>query len=103
MLPVTGDWDGNGTASIGVFRNGIWYLRNTNTPGGVDSVFAYGSAGDVPLTGEWELVSTKVPAPAPRLSPGIAIHRGASWYLRDAITSGLPERTISWSALTTSR
>src|SRR5262249_36328095 len=30
-VSILGDWDGDGTATIGVYRNGIFYLRNTNT------------------------------------------------------------------------
>jgi hypothetical protein len=36
--PVVGDWDGNGTATIGIYRNGIFYLRNSNTIGFADIV-----------------------------------------------------------------
>lgn len=25
---VTGDWDGNGTDTIGTFKDGLWYLTN---------------------------------------------------------------------------
>ena len=32
-LPVAGDWNGDGIDTVGVFRNGIFYLRNSNTSG----------------------------------------------------------------------
>src|SRR6266508_1724743 len=38
--PVVGDWDSNGTTTIGVYRNGTFYLRNSNTVGFADVVFA---------------------------------------------------------------
>ncbi|HJS17586.1 MAG TPA: matrixin family metalloprotease, partial [Anaerolineales bacterium] len=47
--PVTGDWDGNGTDTIGVYRNGTFYLRNSNTVGFADIVFPFGQAGDQPI------------------------------------------------------
>jgi hypothetical protein len=63
-VPVTGDWTGSGFTKIGLFRCGfLWILDEngngvldspvTNTAGG-DFQFAYGgSAGDVPVTGDW--------------------------------------------------
>ncbi len=51
--PVTGDWDGNGTATIGIYRNGVFYLRNSNTIGYADIVFAFGVPGDQPIAGDW--------------------------------------------------
>ena len=44
-LPITGDWDGNGTFTPGVVRNGSrWYLRNANTTGPGTIAFDYGRA-----------------------------------------------------------
>ncbi|HJS20460.1 MAG TPA: Ig-like domain-containing protein, partial [Anaerolineales bacterium] len=52
--PVVGDWDGNGTDTIGVYRNGKFYLRNSNTIGFADIEFAFGQAGDQPIAGDWD-------------------------------------------------
>ncbi len=51
--PVVGDWDGNGTVTIGIYRNGSFYLRNSNTIGFADVVFPFGSPGDQPIAGDW--------------------------------------------------
>ena len=51
--PVVGDWDGNGTITIGVYRNGSFYLRNQNTIGFADVVFPFGAPGDQPIAGDW--------------------------------------------------
>ena len=51
--PVVGDWDGNGTTTIGVYRNGKFYLRNENTVGFATIVFPFGQAGDQPVAGDW--------------------------------------------------
>ena len=54
-LPVAGDWDGDGVANIGVFRDGVWQLdldgdgRFTDA----DREFTYGAAGDIPVVGDW--------------------------------------------------
>ena len=52
--PVVGDWDGNGTVTIGVYRNGSFFLRNENTIGFADTVFAFGQPGDQPIAGDWD-------------------------------------------------
>ena len=51
--PVVGDWDGNGTATIGIYRNGYFYLRNSNTIGFAEVVVAFGQPGDQPIAGDW--------------------------------------------------
>jgi hypothetical protein len=51
--PVVGDWDGNGTSTIGIYRNGQFYLRNSNTIGFADIVIPYGAPGDQPIAGDW--------------------------------------------------
>jgi uncharacterized repeat protein (TIGR01451 family) len=59
--PVVGDWNGDGKAKTGIFRNnGVWIL-DVNGDGvvnysnlGVDRVFQYtGTPGDKPLVGRW--------------------------------------------------
>ena len=51
--PVVGDWDGNGTVTIGIYRNGTFYLRNENTIGFATIVFPFGQPGDQPIAGDW--------------------------------------------------
>jgi hypothetical protein len=49
-----GDWDGNGTDTIGIYRNGSFYLRNENTNGFAELIFALGNPGDMPIAGNWD-------------------------------------------------
>jgi hypothetical protein len=63
-IPVAGDWDGNGTTTIGVFRTahhqynttttGRWILSNANAAGTASLDFAYGAPGDIPVTVDWD-------------------------------------------------
>ena len=46
---VVGDWDGNGTDTVGVKAGTSWLLRNANAAGLADITFAYGAAGDLPV------------------------------------------------------
>ena len=54
-LPVTGDWDGNGTDDIGVFRPGAgqFQLRVPTARGFVTVVLNFGQNGDLPVAGDW--------------------------------------------------
>jgi Big-like domain-containing protein/calcineurin-like phosphoesterase family protein len=51
--PVVGDWDGNGTVTIGIYRQGTFYLKNANTLGFAEIVFPFGQPGDQPIAGDW--------------------------------------------------
>jgi hypothetical protein len=77
--PVVGDWDGNGTDTVGVFRGNTWYLRNSNTSGShtVPS-FAYGTSTDKPMVGDWNGDGIDT----------IGVYRNGSWYLRDSNSAG---------------
>jgi hypothetical protein len=63
-IPVIGDWDGNSIDTVGVFRNGRFYLRNSNTNGLPDVSFAYGTPGDIPVVGTWDswIIFKTIPA-----------------------------------------
>ena len=56
MVPLVGDWNGDFTDTAGVYASGTgaWFLRNSNSPGGADRVFAYGPPGMKPLAGNWD-------------------------------------------------
>jgi hypothetical protein len=49
----TGDWDGNGTTTVGIHRGNTFYLRNSNTGGIADVQFGYGDHGWIPIAGDW--------------------------------------------------
>jgi hypothetical protein len=52
--PVVGDWDGNGTVTIGIYRGNTFFLRNENTLGFATIVFDFGQVGDQPIAGDWD-------------------------------------------------
>lgn len=53
--PVTGDWNGDGVANIGIFYNGAWYLDvdGDGRWSAADVEISLGQAGDVPVVGDW--------------------------------------------------
>jgi len=54
-FPFLGDWDCNGVATPGLYRqsDGFVYLRNSNTVGTADVEFFFGDPGDVPIAGDF--------------------------------------------------
>ncbi|MFL6260853.1 MAG: beta strand repeat-containing protein [Thermoanaerobaculia bacterium] len=76
-VPLWGDWDGNGTATPGVWRNGTFYLRNSLSSGAADITVNLGGAGDQPVVGDW--TGTHVTR--------VGIFNGAFFYLKTANTT----------------
>jgi hypothetical protein len=58
VVPIAGDWNGNGSDTVGTYdpATGSFSLRNSNTPGSADLSFAFGgvAASLVPLAGDWD-------------------------------------------------
>jgi parallel beta-helix repeat protein len=55
-LPIAGDWDGDGDATPGLYRqsDGFFYSRNSNTTGIADAECFAGDPSDVPIAGDWD-------------------------------------------------
>lgn len=91
--PVVGDWDCNGTETLGLYRpsTGIWYLTNSQYPPlVVHQSFAFGAntAGvDEPIAGDWNADGCDT----------IGVHRISTgqWYLSNQ-TSGARSADISF-------
>jgi hypothetical protein len=79
--PVVGDWDGNGTVTIGVYRNGYFYLKNANTLGFAELVFPFGTPGDQPISGDWDGDGIDT----------IGVYRNGQFMLRNSNTIGFAE------------
>ncbi len=86
-IPVVGDWNGNGVATIGVVRGNRWLLRNSNSAGAADIDFTFGQVGDIPVTGDWNGDGVD--------SPGMV--RGERWLLRNTTSGGSPEIDITFT------
>ena len=57
-LPIAGDWNGDGTDTIGLFNpvTSAFFLKNANEGGVADLMFRYGPAesGWQPIAGDWD-------------------------------------------------
>jgi hypothetical protein len=85
-IPVSGDWDGNGTDTPGWFYAGKWYLTNANSTGGSFAIFSFGRAGDLPVVGDWDGNGTDT----------VGVKRGTSWLLRNSNTAGSAHHSVTF-------
>jgi hypothetical protein len=88
--PITGDWNGDGIDTLGVFDplQGRFQLRNSNTPGAPDLSFLYGNPGDIPLAGHWTATATH---------DGVGTYRNTNGtmylFLRNQLSTGYADLT----------
>jgi hypothetical protein len=79
------DWDGNGTDTVGTFRDGVFSLYGTNNPETTPALrFGYGQAGDKPLCGDWDGDGKDT----------IGVWRVGSFYLRNSNTGGIADGRV---------
>lgn len=92
-IPLAGDWDGNGTTTIGSYRGegSKFYLRNTNSTGSPDIEFSFGVSGDVPLVGDWDNDGKET----------IGVYRPttSTFYLRNSNSSGPADETVTGTGI----
>jgi subtilisin family serine protease len=82
LVPLAGDWDGNGTTTVGLYdtATATFFLRNSNTPGPADLAFNFGPAGAVPIVGDWDGNGTT--------TIGIYIPASGAFFLKNANAPG---------------
>ncbi|HEV7763303.1 MAG TPA: peptidoglycan DD-metalloendopeptidase family protein [Acidimicrobiales bacterium] len=54
VLPVAGDWDGDGRDTVALFRRADATFVARDDQGAALPALRYGAAGDLPLAGDWE-------------------------------------------------
>jgi uncharacterized delta-60 repeat protein len=77
-VPVGGDWDGDGTDTVGIYRDGTFFLRNSNSSGFADLQVPFGQPGDIPIAGDWNGDGIDT----------IGVVRGNQVFLRNSNTAG---------------
>jgi hypothetical protein len=86
--PILCDWDGDGDRTPGVFRDGRWYIRNSNTGGPAQKTFSFARAGDIPVCGRWPNYRGEARGEHP------GVYRAGVWYLRYSLTTGPADHTL---------
>lgn len=98
-IPVTGDWDGDGFASIGVTRvSGTelrWFLNNSSSSYAIDYDFRFGAADDRPVAGDWDGDRHDTPG-VTRVTSGDELE----WSVRNSNSDGSPDTTFVWGTST---
>jgi RHS repeat-associated protein len=92
-IAVAGDWDGDGTDTVGVFRpgtTGTFYLSNRNDQGFAEITFNYGINGDRPLAGDWNSDGVDT----------IGVFRAGMFYLRNSNTTGTADLEFAFGLST---
>lgn len=96
MLPIIGDWNGDGIEGIGVVSSTLaipsYYLRQTPTGGAAQLTISYGNASDVPLS--WYDQSVN----ADRI--GLYRTSDSKYYLDQGLTGGTAEKIVTSSDIT---
>ena len=77
-------------STVGVFRNGTFYLRNSNSAGNADNTFAYGAAGDTPLAGDWTGQGKDT----------AGVFRQGVFYLKNSNSAGNADNTFAFGSAT---
>ena len=96
-LPVTGDWNGDGTDGIGTYTysTATWSLRNTATTGtaGCRSVRLRDAERSYPVVGDWDLDNDET----------VGTKTGMLWSLRNTNNAGAGNMTFNFGPLPGSR
>ncbi|MBA3523644.1 MAG: hypothetical protein H0T85_03645 [Geodermatophilaceae bacterium] len=87
--PVACDWDGDGDDTPGVFRAGVFYLRNSNSAGPTEITAAFGQSGDVPVCGDWDADG----------DDSIGVWRKGQLFLRFTNAAGSADITSSYGTV----
>ena len=84
-IPFVGDWNGDGTETVGLYRQsvGFLFLRYSNTQGVADVDIYYGIPGDIPVAGDWNGDGVDT----------VGIYRPSEghFYLRNTNTQGIAD------------
>lgn len=84
-IPYSGDWNGNGVTTLGLYRQstGFLFLRNTNDQGVAHIQIYYGNPGDIPIAGDWDGDGVQT----------VGIYRPSNqrFYLRNTNTQGVAD------------
>lgn len=89
-VPVSGDWNGDGFDTLGLFRpsTGQWFLTDDTSFANLSSqsvtTLAFGSPGDVPVAGDWTGAGPETPG----------VFRAGRWYMLATLHSGVADMSI---------
>ena len=86
--PITGDWDGDGTDGIGLYKDGVWLLRDVSEGGPIEQVIHFGpaEAGWQAIAGDWNGDGMD----------GIGLYKNGRFILRQTASAGSPDMSFAF-------
>ncbi len=86
--PFAGDFDGDGTDTVGLHREttGLVYFRNTHTQGIADNQYLFGDPGDLLVAGDWTGVGFS--------TPSLFRPSATTFYFRYTNTQGIADNSF---------
>jgi len=88
LVPLTGDWDADGSETPGTFERGVFKLSNTIPPGEPTVSFTFGDPRGFPVAGDFDGDGRD----------DVAVYRNGLWQVRLSPVDGLsPVATYSFS------
>ena len=86
LVPLTGDWDGDGVETAGTFEAGTFKLRDTNSAGPPDVTVTFGDPRGFPVAGDFDGDDTD----------DLAVVRNGTWQIR--YSGGAPDAVITFGS-----
>jgi lactocepin len=81
-----GDWNGNGTAGVGLRRGRTWFLKNRLDASTHEIQFDWARPEDIPITADWDGTGRT----------GIGMVRGNRWYLKTRLDASSHDRELTF-------
>jgi glucose/arabinose dehydrogenase len=93
-MPIAGDWNVDGTDTVGLYfpSTAGFFLRNVQAPGAADSVFSFGAAGVgwVAVSGDWDGNGSD--------TPGVFVPSTSTFFLKNSNAPGPAEISFRYGA-----
>ncbi|MGQ0616002.1 MAG: N-acetylmuramoyl-L-alanine amidase [Acidimicrobiia bacterium] len=83
-----GDWDGDGLATPGAYKDGFWILRNANSEGPTQMTAVFGGPGALPVVGDWNADG----------KDSLGVYFDGSVYLRNDNSTGPPDAVFGYGS-----
>ena len=91
-IPLTGDWNGDGTDTVGFYdpATSTFFLNNANASGSADLMYNFGpaSSGWTPIVGDWDGNGTDT----------VGFYTGDGFFLKNSHGSGVADVVFGFGA-----
>jgi hypothetical protein len=87
MVPITGEWDGDGSDTVSTYdpTAGRFFISNNPASGAAQFTFLYGNPGGVPFVGDWDGDG----------KDNVGVRMGNVFFMRTSPVTSATETTVS--------